>query len=82
MEIDIKTMERLSQIKNEIFKKNIFDNERKLIVSSVYLKKRAHLKNSELSTMVWQYYKSRNKINVNDIIEKYGRNNLIINYVL
>ena len=82
-----KTEEKLLKIKNEIFKTNVLDIEAKLIVSSVYLKKnnkneenKENTNNRQMKTMVWEYYKSRNKINVNDIINKYGRDNLIINY--
>ena len=84
-----KTEEKLLKIKNEIFKTNVLDIEAKLIVSSVYLKKnnkneenKENINNRQMKTMVWEYYKSRNKINVNDIINKYGRDNLIINYSL
>ena len=87
--MDPKTKEKLLKVKNEIFKINILDIETKLIVSSVYLKKnnknhenKENINNKEMKTMVWEYYKSRNKTNVNDIINKYGRDNLIINYSL
>jgi len=87
--MDQKTQEKLLKIKNEIFKINILDIDAKLIVSSVYLKKnnknqenKENINNKEMKTMVWEYYKSRNKTNVNDIINKYGRDNLIINYSL
>ena len=85
--MDPKTKEKLLKVKNEIFKINILDIEAKLIVSSVYLKKnnknqenKENINNKEMKTMVWEYYKSRNKTNVNDIINKYGRDNIIINY--
>ena len=87
--MDLKTEEKLLKIKNEIFKINILDIEEKLIVSSVYLKKnnkneenKENINNRQMKTMVWEYYKNRNKSNVNDIINKYGRSNLIINYSL
>ena len=84
--MDLKTEEKLLKIKNEIFKINILDIEAKLIVNSVYLKKNnkneENINNKQMKTMVWEYYKSRNKTNVNDIINKYGRTNLIINYSL
>jgi hypothetical protein len=90
--MDSKTEEKLLKIKNEIFKINILDIEAKLIVSSVYLKKnnkneeneknKENINNKQMKIMVWEYYKSRNKTNVNDIINKYGRTNLIINYSL
>jgi hypothetical protein len=89
--MDSKTEEKLLKIKNEIFKINILDIEAKLIVSSVYLKKNNKNEeneknkeniNKQMKTMVWEYYKSRSKTNVNDIINKYGRTNLIINYSL
>ena len=90
--MDSKTEEKILKIKNEIFKTNVLDVEAKLIVSSVYLKKNnknsiihiseENINNRQMKTMVWEYYKSRNKTNVNDIINKYGRENLIINYSL
>lgn len=90
--MDSKTEEKLLKIKNEIFKINILDIETKLIVSSVYLiknnknkeneKNKENINNRQMKTMVWEYYKNRNKTNVNDIINKYGRDNLIINYSL
>jgi hypothetical protein len=91
--MDSKTEEKLLKIKNEIFKINVLDIEAKLIVRSVYFKKnnknqlllksdenKENINNRQMKTMVWEYYKSRNKTNVNDIINKYGRDNLIINY--
>ena len=77
--MDTYTYNSLSSIKNETFKINIFDVDKKLIVKSIYLKKLSKL-NRDMSTMVWQYYRHRGKLNVNEIIKKYGRENLIINY--
>ena len=34
----------------------------------------------DMKTLVWQFYRHRNSLNVNDVIKKYGRNSLIINY--
>lgn len=67
------------EINNPIFRKNVTDIENKLIVKSIYLKKKSKM-NREMQTLVWQYYRHRNCLNVNDIIKKYGRNSLIINY--
>ncbi len=84
--MDLKTQEKLLKIKNELFKTNVLDIEAKLIASSIYLKKnnknKENINNRQMKTMVWEYYKCRNKINVNDIINKYGRDNIIINYSL
>jgi hypothetical protein len=77
--LDSYTKKSLLLIKNETFKINIFDVEKKLIVNSIYFKKKSKL-DRDMSTMVWQYYRHRGKSNVNDIIKKYGRDNLIINY--
>lgn len=77
--LDNYTKNRLLLIKNEKFKINIFDIEKKLIVNSIYFKKKSKL-NRDMSTMVWQFYRHRGKLNVNEIIKKYGRDNLIINY--
>ena len=34
----------------------------------------------DMQTLVWQYYRHRGCLNVNDVIKKYGRNSLVINY--
>jgi hypothetical protein len=34
----------------------------------------------DMKTLVWQYYRHRKSLNVNDVIKKYGRDSLIINY--
>ena len=80
-ELDEYTQNFLNSLKNEKFKENILDIEKNLIVSSVYFKKKTKL-DRDMSTMVWQYYRHRGKTNVNSIIEKYGRDNLVINYSL
>ena len=71
--MDIKT------ITNPIFKKNIVDNENGVIVKSIYLKKKSRM-DRDMKTLVWQYYRHRKSLNVNDVIKKYGRDSLIINY--
>ena len=76
---------KIEDIKNHTFKKNIIDTEENKIVSSIYLNSNKRIDNSELYTknckhLIWQYYKDRNKINVNDVIKQYGRDILIINY--
>jgi hypothetical protein len=71
--MDIKT------ITNPIFKKNVVDNENGVIVKSIYLKKKTRM-DRDMKTLVWQFYRHRNSLNVNDVIKKYGRNSLIINY--
>jgi hypothetical protein len=69
----------LSEIKNSLFRENIIDIETNKIINSIYLQKKTKL-GRKMSTMVWQYYRHRGKINVNTIIKRYGRENLIINY--
>jgi hypothetical protein len=76
--IDKYFSKKYEKIKNLEFKKNIIDTENNLIVKSVYFRK--NNKNNSIIKLLWQYYKDRNKNNVNDIIKKYDRNNLIINY--
>jgi hypothetical protein len=71
--MDIKT------ITNPIFKKNVVDNENGVIVKSIYLKKKTRM-DRDMKTLVWQFYRHRNSLNVNDVIKKYGRDSLIINY--
>ena len=79
--MDEKTKLVYDNIKNDNFKKNILDNEKKLIVSSVYFKKKTKLE-KDMTCMVWQQFRHRGKLNVNDVIKKYGRENLIINYCI
>jgi hypothetical protein len=71
--MDIKT------ITNPVFKKNVVDNENGVIVKSIYLKKKTRM-DRDMKTLVWQFYRHRNSLNVNDVIKKYGRDSLIINY--
>jgi hypothetical protein len=76
---------KIENIKNYTFKKNIIDTEENKIVSSIYLNNNKRIDNSEFYNknckhLIWQYYKDRNKINVNDVIKQYGRDILIINY--
>lgn len=75
--IDKYFSKRYEKIKNLEFKKNIIDTENNLIVKSVYFRKN---NKNNIIKLLWQYYKDRNKNNVNDIIKKYDRKNLIINY--
>ncbi len=78
-QIDIKTKGFLDLIKNPIFIENIYDTEKKQIVNSIYLNKITKI-GRQMSTMVWQYYRHRGKLNVNKVIKQYGRENLTINY--
>jgi len=73
------TKNELSKIKNIIFKNNIFDIEKNQIVSSIRLLKQSKLGNT-IQPMVWEYYRHRGNLDVNEIIKKYGRDNLVINY--
>ena len=72
--LDNFTKNKLLSINNEIFKKNIFDIRNKKIVSSIYLK---NIKNNIL---LWTYYRDRGKKNVDEIIDLYNNEDLIINY--
>ena len=67
---------KLFQIKNLTFKNNVFDRFLKMIVKTVYLKDI----NNNKRVLLWTYYRDRNHKNVNDVINKYERINLIINY--
>lgn len=74
-----KTDQFIQSIKNPVFKKNVVDTGTSQVVSSIYLKKITKLER-KMSTMVWEYYRHRSKLDVNDIIKKYKIENLIINY--
>lgn len=78
-ELDEWTLNKLSQIKNMTFKNNVFDCDAKKIVSSVRLVKISKI-GRKLTPMVWEYYKNRANLDINQVIKQYGRENLIINY--
>lgn len=78
-ELDEWTQNKLGQIKNTTFKNNVFDYGEKKLVSSVRLIKTSKL-GRKLTPMVWQYYKNRANLDINQVIKQYGRENLIINY--
>lgn len=78
-EIDEWTRNKLSQIKNITFKNNVFDYVEKKLVSSVRLVKTSKL-GRKLTPIVWEYYKNRANLDINQVIKQYGRENLIINY--
>jgi hypothetical protein len=78
-ELDEWTQNKLSQIKNITFKNNVFDYGEKKLVSSVRLVKTSKL-GRKLTPMVWEYYKNRANLDINQVIKQYGRNTLIINY--
>jgi hypothetical protein len=69
---------KIESIKNETFKKYSIDDETNKLISSMYLISFDNLK--QKSRLVWSYYRDRGKINANNIINKYGKNTLIINY--
>jgi hypothetical protein len=73
-ELDNFTKNKLLLIKNDNFKDNIFDIRTKKIVSSIYLK---NIKNKIL---LWTYYRDRGKKNVDEILNLYNNEDLIINY--
>ena len=70
---------QIKKIKNLTFKNNVIDIEKKMIVSSVRLNKISKL-GHKLTPLVWEYYKNRGNVDVNQVIKQYGKNNLIINY--
>ena len=78
-ELDEWTKKTLSKIKNKTFKNNVLDIEEKKLVSSIRLVKTSKL-GRKVTPMVWEYYKNRGNLDVNQIIKKYSRDNLIINY--
>lgn len=78
-ELDEWTQNKLGQIKNITFKNNVFDYGEKKLVSSVRLVKTSKL-GRKLTPMVWEYYKNRANLDINQVIKQYGRENLIINY--
>lgn len=78
-ELDDMTTIQIKKIKNLTFKNNVIDIEKKMIVSSVRLNKTSKL-GHKLTPLVWEYYKNRGNIDVNQVIKQYGKNNLIINY--
>ena len=67
------------EFNNPTFKKNVTDIEKGMIVKSIYLKKKTKM-DRDMQTLVWQYYRHRGSLNVNDVIKKYGRDSLVINY--
>ncbi len=69
----------IQSIKNPVFKTNIVDVETNQVVNSIYLVKKTKLGRT-MSTMVWQFFRHRGKLNVNQVIKQYKRENLIINY--
>lgn len=78
-ELDEWTQNKLSQIKNPTFKNNVFDYGEKKLVSSVRLVKTSKL-GRKLTPMIWEYYKNRANLDINQVVKQYGRENLIINY--
>ena len=90
-ETDEWTKNKIIQIRNPVFKNNVVDlgeydkdknaymNQR--IVSSIRLLKFNKL-GKKNTPLVWEYYKNRGNLDVNVIIKKYQRENLIINYSL
>jgi hypothetical protein len=68
---------KIENLKNQIFTEYSIDNETNKFINYVHL---INFGNSKKSRLLWSYYRDRSKINVNNIIKKYGRNNIIINY--
>lgn len=78
-ELDEWTQKEMIKIKNTTFKNNIFDIESKKIVSSIRLIKTSKI-GRKITPMIWEYYKNRGNLDVNQVIKEYGRENLKINY--
>ncbi len=76
---ELGTVKYIDSIKNPVFKTNIVDIETNQVVNSIYLVKKTKLGRT-MNTMVWQIFRHRGKLNVNQVIKKYSRENLIINY--
>ena len=70
------TNKKLFLIKNPTFKNNVFDTEICMIVKTIYLKNINNCK----KCLLWSYYRDRSCKNVNEIINKYERSNIIVNY--
>ena len=71
------TLNYLNNIKNINCKNNILDIQKNLIVKKIFLKNF-----NKSNKILWIYYRDRYTINVNNIINKYGYDNIIINYCL
>ena len=80
-DLDLYTKIEMNKIKNNTFKNNIFDVEEKKIVSSIRIVKASKL-GRQLTPLIWEYYKNRGNLDVNQIIKLHKRENLIINYSL
>ena len=78
-ELDDWTHKEMIKIKNITFKNNVFDIESKKIVSSIRLIKTSKI-GRKITPMIWEYYKNRGNLDVNQVIKEYGRENLKINY--
>ena len=70
---------KIEDIKNDLFRKNVIDIDNNMIVKSIFLKNNEE-NNKSRRTTLWKYYRDRSKRNVNEIIDKYGRDILVINY--
>ena len=70
---------KIEDIKNDLFRRNVIDIDNNMIVKSIFLKNNEE-NNKSRRTILWKYYRDRSKRNVNEIIDKYGRDILVINY--
>ena len=68
---------KINNIKNLMFKHYSIDNNNNNLINTIYIKYNNLNKKGRL---LWSYYRDRYKINANDVIEKYNRNLIIINY--
>lgn len=73
----INAIMKIENLKNQIFTEYSIDNETNKLINYVHL---INFNNTKKSRLLWSYFRDRGKINVNNIIKKYGRNNIIINY--
>lgn len=78
-ETDLWVKQKIAEIKNITFKNNVIDIDKKKIVSSIRLNKMNEYGKNK-TPLLWEYYKNRGNMDVNYIIKKYSRDNLIINY--
>ena len=70
---------KIEDIKNDLFRRNVIDANNNMIVKSIFLKN--SVENDKFKrTTLWKYYRDRSKKNVNEIINDYGREILVINY--
>ncbi len=78
-QVDELTKNFMSKIKNPVFMENVYDQEKKLVVNSIFSNGKTKL-GRDISRKEWEYYTHRGKKNVNRLIAEKKRENLTINY--